>query len=72
MITWRMNGRVLSNSTNTFITVTVTNDYIVSSNMTLNNATLEDIGTYECNAVNELGDSTEIFSINVYGMLLSV
>ena len=64
---WRKNGRVLSNSTDILITKNAAKNYIVSSNLTLTNSTLEDIGIYECNAANELGESTEIFSVNIYG-----
>ena len=66
VVTWRKDGIALTKSTSVFITET-TNYSVISSNMTLTNATLEDIGTYECNAENDLGESSENFSIFVYG-----
>ena len=67
-VIWQKDGVVLINSTNILISETM-NDPVVSSKFTLYNATLKDIGLYECNGVNSLGEVTEVFSILVYGML---
>ena len=67
-ILWKRNGVVLSNTTNIYITEEAVGDFTLISTLTLVNATLEDIGVYECNASNDIGDNSGIFNLTVFGM----
>lgn len=68
-ILWKKNGGILSNSANVIITHDAMDDSSIVSTLTLVNATLEDIGVYECNATNQVNDVAATFNINVFGRL---
>lgn len=71
-IIWKKNGVILSNTTNIYITEEAMGDYMLISTLTLVNATLDDIGVYECTASNDIGDISGVFNLTVFGMYLLI
>ena len=69
-ILWKRNGVLLLNTTNIYITEEAVDDFTRVSTLTLVNATLEDIGAYECNASNDVGDNSGVFNVTVFGMYI--
>ena len=67
-IIWKKNSTTLSNYTTGIITEEMIDDSTILSTLTLVNITLSYIGIYECNAMNDVGEASHIFSVNVYGM----
>ena len=62
-VTWTSNTDVTLPST-----TLVSNNYIHTSTLTLEQVTLEYIGEYTCTAENEEGKMSDRINVNVYGM----
>ena len=66
-VNWTSNTNVDLTSTSL-----VSNNYIHTSTLTLEQVTLEYIGEYTCTAVNEGGEMSDMIDVNVYGKNMSV
>uniref|UniRef100_T1J767 Down syndrome cell adhesion molecule n=1 Tax=Strigamia maritima TaxID=126957 RepID=T1J767_STRMM len=68
-ITWYLDDQKLSTSDSIIITEKVENNELSASVLSLNKLTVENGGTYSCQAINNVGIDTYSARINVYGKL---